>query len=260
MFKPALLWIPEVLAVFPPVMKSIVSLQEPAKLLDSDQMPIYVLSIQERAQQLASQLEGKPVRPEVNVNLSALEMQLFWRWNHLFFSGFSSLCFKQERDDEVLIIIVHELRRTDRGHLWKKYISNISTLILLFLTFKSFFTISELFCTPDTLKGHMTQTLLIQKLSIICHGDPTDWIRSQLWNKLIKVAQIWWIALQDLYFTALLRSMKDLVSLIPVRRLSTVIIEFSFVIFKWFRPLCLKKDVTNISEWTGLTLISAVNR
>lgn len=77
MFKPALLWIPEVLAVFPPVMKSIVSLQEPAKLLDSDQMPIYVLSIQERAQQLASQLEGKPVRPEVNVNLSALEMQLF---------------------------------------------------------------------------------------------------------------------------------------------------------------------------------------
>ncbi|RVE72265.1 hypothetical protein OJAV_G00060090 [Oryzias javanicus] len=40
------------------------SRKEPAKLLDSGQMPIYVLSIQERAQQLASQLEGKPERPQ----------------------------------------------------------------------------------------------------------------------------------------------------------------------------------------------------
>lgn len=34
-------------------------------MLSDDQMPLYVLSIQERAEQLASQFEGKPVAQEV---------------------------------------------------------------------------------------------------------------------------------------------------------------------------------------------------
>ncbi|XP_069561361.1 protein-methionine sulfoxide oxidase mical3a isoform X2 [Brachyistius frenatus] len=41
------------------------SRKEPERPLDSDgQMPLYVLSIQERAEQLASQFEGKPARPQ----------------------------------------------------------------------------------------------------------------------------------------------------------------------------------------------------
>lgn len=43
-------------------------LQEPTRPLQSDdQMPLYVLSIQERAEQLASQLEGKPAIPQVKL-------------------------------------------------------------------------------------------------------------------------------------------------------------------------------------------------
>ncbi|KAM6937070.1 protein-methionine sulfoxide oxidase mical3a [Xenentodon cancila] len=38
--------------------------KEPARPLDSHQMPVYVLSIQERAEQLASQLGGKSARPQ----------------------------------------------------------------------------------------------------------------------------------------------------------------------------------------------------
>lgn len=48
------------------VTKSIAFLQEPVRPLDSEQMPIYVLSIQERAEQLEFQLEGKRVGPQVN--------------------------------------------------------------------------------------------------------------------------------------------------------------------------------------------------
>ncbi|XP_037834010.1 protein-methionine sulfoxide oxidase mical3a isoform X2 [Kryptolebias marmoratus] len=40
------------------------SRKEPVRPLDSEQMPIFVLSIQERAEQLASQLEGKPAGPQ----------------------------------------------------------------------------------------------------------------------------------------------------------------------------------------------------
>ena len=48
--------------------KSPISLQEPARpLCSDDDMPLYVLSIQERAEQLASQFEGKPVRPKVKL-------------------------------------------------------------------------------------------------------------------------------------------------------------------------------------------------
>lgn len=54
----------------PFVTKSSVFLQEPARpLLSDDQMPLYVLSIQERAEQLASQFEGKPERPQVKFSL-----------------------------------------------------------------------------------------------------------------------------------------------------------------------------------------------
>lgn len=50
----------------PFVIESSISLQEPAKPLHTDdEMPLYVLSIQERAEQLASQFEGKPVGPQV---------------------------------------------------------------------------------------------------------------------------------------------------------------------------------------------------
>lgn len=50
----------------PFVIESSISLQEPAGPLQSgDQMPLYVLSIQERAEQLASQFEGKPAGPQV---------------------------------------------------------------------------------------------------------------------------------------------------------------------------------------------------
>ena len=46
--------------------ESFVFLQEPARLLlDDGQMPLYVRSIQERAQQLASLSEGKPAAPQV---------------------------------------------------------------------------------------------------------------------------------------------------------------------------------------------------
>lgn len=49
---------------------SSISPQEPTKPLHSDdQMPLYVLSIQERAEQLAAQFEGKPVRPQVTLLL-----------------------------------------------------------------------------------------------------------------------------------------------------------------------------------------------
>lgn len=48
------------------MIESSISLQEPAGRLQSDdEMPIFVLSIQERAEQLASQFEGKPPKPEV---------------------------------------------------------------------------------------------------------------------------------------------------------------------------------------------------
>lgn len=41
-------------------------LQEPARpLLSDDQKPLYVLSIQERAEQLTSQFENKQDRPQV---------------------------------------------------------------------------------------------------------------------------------------------------------------------------------------------------
>lgn len=41
-------------------------LQEGARpLLSDSHVPLYVLSIQERAEQLASQFEGKPVGPQV---------------------------------------------------------------------------------------------------------------------------------------------------------------------------------------------------
>lgn len=59
-------WFFTTLNRLPVVMESVVCLQDPAKPLDSGQMPVYVLSIQERAEQLASMLEGKPARPEVN--------------------------------------------------------------------------------------------------------------------------------------------------------------------------------------------------
>lgn len=50
----------------PFVTESSVFLQEPVRpLFSEDQMPLYVLSIQERAEQLASQFEGKPARPQV---------------------------------------------------------------------------------------------------------------------------------------------------------------------------------------------------
>lgn len=49
-----------------PYVPLVISLQKPAKPLDSDgQMPLCVLSIQERADQLALQFEGKPVKPQV---------------------------------------------------------------------------------------------------------------------------------------------------------------------------------------------------
>lgn len=50
----------------PLVIEPFISLQESASPLRSDdQMPLYVLSIQERAEQLAFQFEGKPVAPQV---------------------------------------------------------------------------------------------------------------------------------------------------------------------------------------------------
>lgn len=50
----------------PLVIEPSISLQESASPLRSDdQMPLYVLSIQERAEQLAFQFEGKPVAPQV---------------------------------------------------------------------------------------------------------------------------------------------------------------------------------------------------
>lgn len=46
--------------------ESSISPQEPARpLLSDDEMPLYVLSIQERAELLASQFEGKPAGPQV---------------------------------------------------------------------------------------------------------------------------------------------------------------------------------------------------
>lgn len=55
------------LCTFIVVIESSISLQEPARPLHSDdQMPLYALSIQERAEQLASQFEGKPA-PQVKL-------------------------------------------------------------------------------------------------------------------------------------------------------------------------------------------------
>ncbi|XP_069561370.1 protein-methionine sulfoxide oxidase mical3a isoform X11 [Brachyistius frenatus] len=55
------------------------SRKEPERPLDSDgQMPLYVLSIQERAEQLASQFEGKPARPQPKKKPSRFFMEQ-WR-------------------------------------------------------------------------------------------------------------------------------------------------------------------------------------
>lgn len=49
---------------------SSVFLQECARpLLSDSQAPLYVLSIQERAEQLASQFQGKPLAPQVKLPL-----------------------------------------------------------------------------------------------------------------------------------------------------------------------------------------------
>uniref|UniRef100_A0A8C9Z346 F-actin monooxygenase n=1 Tax=Sander lucioperca TaxID=283035 RepID=A0A8C9Z346_SANLU len=70
----------------PFVIESSISLQEPARPLHSDdEMPLYVLSIQERAEQLASQFEGKSARPqgslrkEFPVNIGGSDVCFFCR-------------------------------------------------------------------------------------------------------------------------------------------------------------------------------------
>ncbi|XP_037539374.1 protein-methionine sulfoxide oxidase mical3a [Nematolebias whitei] len=52
-----------------------VSRKEPVRPLDSGQLPIFVLSIQERAEQLASQLEGKPAGPQLKKKPSRFFME-----------------------------------------------------------------------------------------------------------------------------------------------------------------------------------------
>uniref|UniRef100_A0A671YXQ9 F-actin monooxygenase n=1 Tax=Sparus aurata TaxID=8175 RepID=A0A671YXQ9_SPAAU len=70
----------------PCVTKSPVSLQEPARpLCSDDEMPLYVLSIQERAEQLASQFEGNSflpqgsLRKEFPVNIGGSDVCFFCR-------------------------------------------------------------------------------------------------------------------------------------------------------------------------------------
>ncbi|XP_078805193.1 protein-methionine sulfoxide oxidase mical3a isoform X3 [Oryzias latipes] len=121
--------------------------EDPAKPLDSGQMPVYVLSIQERAEQLASMLEGKPARPEPKKKPSRFFME---RWHlaraqsppdsprcpsdalrqqyvRMYTGGVSSLaeqvtCQLQSQDH---FRPTHEPERQDSGSLRKEFPANI---------------------------------------------------------------------------------------------------------------------------------------
>ncbi|XP_072241512.1 protein-methionine sulfoxide oxidase mical3a [Leuresthes tenuis] len=121
------------------------SRKEPAGPLDSGQMPICVLSIHERAEQLASQLEGKPARPQPKKKPSRFFMEQWHlahsppdsppspsdtarqRYVRMYTGGVSSLAEQianqlQSQEDSKP---THEPEKRDLGSLRKEFPVNI---------------------------------------------------------------------------------------------------------------------------------------